>query len=219
MIAVEFKTREQAAYEGIRRSIVEGRLGHGEPLVVSRIARDLGVSRITVASALKRLAGEGFVLLTPHKEGMVAPLAYSDIREIYLIRAELESVAARETATKITGRDLNTLRDLNTELHRLRIDIDPDVRGLRRVDLAFHHHMRAIAGLPLLVRLLDDLTDRCEAYRACLLDKHHVFVPAAERHLPILAALERGDPEEAGLLMREHVLEGMTALLVELERA
>lgn len=218
MVAVAFKTREQATYESIRRSIIEGRIGQGERLVVSRVAQDLGVSRITVANALKRLAGEGFVQLTPHKEAMVAPLEAGGVREIYLMRAELEALAAREAATRVTAADLRPLHELNDELARLAAADPADVRALRRVDLEFHRRMRALSGMPLLATALENLADRCEAYRARLLDQHRAFVPSAERHEPVLAALERNDADAAGSLMRRHVLEGMTVVLAELER-
>lgn len=216
---VAFKTREQATYESIRHAIVEGQLGQGERLVVSRLALDLGVSRITVANALKRLAGEGFVNLPPHKEGMVAPLDARAVREIYLMRAELEALSAREAAPKATAADLNALRALNDELYRLPQETEADIRALRRADFEFHRRLRAIAGLPLLATTLENLADRCEAYRARLLDHHLVYVPSASRHEPILDALEHNDAEEAGPLMRRHVLEGMAVVLSELERA
>jgi DNA-binding GntR family transcriptional regulator len=219
MVAVEFKTREQATYEAIRRSIIEGRLGQGERLVVSRIALDLGVSRITVANALKRLAGEGFVQLSPHKEGMVAPLEPDGVREIYLMRAELEALSARESAPRVTPDDLRALHALNIQLAEIAHDDNPDRRELRRVDLLFHKRMRMISGMPILTKLLENLADRCESYRARLLDHHTVFAPTPERHEPILAALERRDAEVAGSLMHEHILEGMSVVLDQLQRA
>jgi DNA-binding GntR family transcriptional regulator len=172
-----------------------------------------------VANALKRLAGEGFVFLEPHKEGMVAPLESRDVREIYLMRAELEALAAREAATRITPTELARLRAFNAELYRLPSRSEADVRELRRVDFDFHRRMRAAAGMPLLAKTLENLADRCEAYRARLLDHHLVYIPVAERHEPILAALEARDGEVVGPLMRQHVLEGMTAVLEALQRA
>jgi len=77
---VETKTREQATYDAIRRAIIQGRWADSVPLVASRLAIELGVSRITVANAFKRLSGEGFVQLVPHKEAIVAPLDRTDIR-------------------------------------------------------------------------------------------------------------------------------------------
>lgn len=212
-LTVEFKTREQATYEALRRAIIQGRWGQGEALVVSHLATELGVSRITVTNALKRLAGEGFVVLTPHKEAAVAPLEPKDIREIYLMRAELEALSAREAAHRVTKGDLDDLRALNDEIARLRAQPEPDIRAIRAIDLAFHRRLRQIPDMPRLSQTLQNLADQCEGYRARLLDFRLLAMPTAERHLPIIAALEAHDSSLAAELMRVHVLEGMEAVL------
>jgi DNA-binding GntR family transcriptional regulator len=217
-LTVEFKTREQAAYEALRRAIIQGRWGQGETLVVSHLAAELGVSRITVANALKRLAGEGFVLLTPHKEAAIAPLEPKDVREIYLMRAELEALSAREAALCVTPLDLEELHALNAEIGRLRAQPEPDIRAIRAVDLAFHKRLRQIPAMPHLAHTLENLADQCEAYRARLLDLRQLAMPTAERHLPILAALEAQDASLVAERMRVHVLEGMEAVLAALSR-
>ncbi len=85
--------------QGLRQEISTGVLPAGTRLPSSRqLARDLGVSRITVANALKRLSGEGFVQLTPHKGAVVARLDPYEVREVYLMRAELEALIVREAA-------------------------------------------------------------------------------------------------------------------------
>ena len=217
-MTLDFKTREQAAYEALRRAIIQGRWGQGEPLVVSRVATELGVSRITVANALKRLSGEGFVQLTPHKEATVARLEPSDVREIYLMRAELEALAAREAAARALPRDLDDLRTLNAELGHLLSQSEPDVRAVRAADLAFHRRMRQIPAMPLLAKTLENLADQCEGYRARLLDLRQIAMPSVERHVPIIAALAAHDGVLAAERMREHVLEGMEAVLAVLTR-
>ncbi|MGH2559179.1 MAG: GntR family transcriptional regulator [Thermomicrobiales bacterium] len=215
----EFKTREQAAYEVLRRAIIDGRLGPGEGLVVSRLAADLGVSRITVANALKRLAGEDFVRLTPHKEAAVTPLAPEDIREIYLMRAELEALAAQEAAPKITGADLTDLHDLNDEIGRRKERLPLDIRSIRAADLDFHHRMREIAVMPYLAQTLQNLADRCEGYRARTLDERQLVVPGPERHSDILVALDSRNAGASAIAMRRHVLAGMDAVLDVLGRS
>jgi DNA-binding GntR family transcriptional regulator len=215
---VEFKTREQAAYEALRHAIIQGRLGPGEPMVVSRLATDLGVSRITVANALKRLSGEGFVLLTPHKEAVVTPLEPNGIREIYLMRAELEALSAAEAAPRATAGDLADLSALNGEIGRCKDAPVFDIRAIRSADLAFHQRMRAIPDMPYLAQTLQNLADRCESYRARTLDERQLVIPGPERHNRILAALETKDAPEAAEAMREHVLEGMEAVLDVLSR-
>jgi DNA-binding GntR family transcriptional regulator len=212
-IEAGFKTREQAAYDGIRAAIVDGRLEQGTSVNVSRLADEIGVSRITVGNALKRLSGEGFVLLRPHREAIVAPLDPGLIREIYLMRAELEALAGREEAVLITESDLADLITINNRIAEIRDATLLDVRALRAADLAFHRRLRAIANMPLLSQTLENLADRCEAFRARLLDSRFRVLPAPYRHAAILEALEARDPDGVSTAMRRHVLDGMDAIL------
>jgi DNA-binding GntR family transcriptional regulator len=213
-----FKTREQAAYEAVRGAIVEGRWGQRQPLVVSHLADELGVSRITVANALKRLAGEGFVELTPHKGAIVAALDPVAIREVYLMRAELEALSAREAAGRVQSADLADLAAINDEIGRLAAG-GATVGELRRADRRFHARLRAIAGMPLLAQTLQNLADQCEGYRARLLDDRAQVLPSPARHRPIVDALAARDAATAGEAMREHVFFGMRAVLATLDES
>jgi DNA-binding GntR family transcriptional regulator len=210
---VDVKTREQAAYEALRSAITQGRWADGEPLVGSRIATELGVSRITVANAFKRLSAEGFIKLVPHKEAIVAPLDRNDIRQIYLMRAELEALSAREGAVRVTPADLDELNAINDELGSLETAAEPDMRLLRGVDIQFHRRLRRLSGMPMLTSTLDNLADQGEGYRARLLDTRYLVIPTAERHEPIIAAFATHDPDRAADAMRTHVYQGLDAFM------
>ncbi len=215
-LTVDLKTREEATYEVLRRAIVEGRWGGGEPLVGSRLADELGVSRITVANALKRLSAEGFVQLTPHKEAVVARLDPQQVREIYLMRTELEALAIREAIRHVTPRDLVDLDAMNDEIGRFHAAAAP-IAELRSLDWAFHHRLRLISGMPFLSQTLKNLADQCEGYRARVLDERPLIVPSSERHAAILTALELRDAAAASDAMREHVLGGMHAVIATID--
>ena len=215
---VDVKTREQAAYEALRSAITQGRWAEGEPLAGSRIALELGVSRITVANAFKRLAAEGFIKLVPHKEAIVAPLDTADIRQIYLMRAELEALSAHESAIRVTAADIADLRAINLELESAESVSEPDMRQLRGVDITCHRRLRRISNMPMLVSTLDNLADQGEGYRARLLDTRFLVIPTAERHEPIIAALEGGNSNMAAEAMRQHVFQGLDAFMELLDR-
>jgi DNA-binding GntR family transcriptional regulator len=215
---LDFKTREQAAYESIRQAIIQGRWGPGEPVVVSRIATDLGVSRITIANALKRLAGEGFVRLTPHKEAVVARLDPDGVREIYLMRAALEALAAGEAAARISAAHLDEAARLNDAVRQRRAELPRAIHALRAADRAFHRHVRTAAGMPRLEQLLENLADQCEYYRSRLLDPSRLSVPDPDAHAALLAHLGRRDRDAAAGFMRDHILGGMRTVLATLEQ-
>lgn len=215
--SADVMTREQAAYNAIRRAIVAGRWRPGETLVVSRIALDLGVSRITVASAFKRLAAEGFIQLRPHKEVVIAALDPAAVREIYLMRAALEAVVLREAAARVTAADLTHARELNETLRRLRASDQTAIAAVRAIDQAFHTQVRAIGALPRIARTLTNLADQCEYYRACLLDQGELAAPSPDDHELLLDALAEHDADRAANLIAAHIIGGMRLILALLE--
>jgi DNA-binding GntR family transcriptional regulator len=73
-------------------------------IVVSTLAAALGISKIPVMQALRRLETEGFVRINPHKDIVVTNPSPQEYRESYLLVASLERLCMREGANKITPR-------------------------------------------------------------------------------------------------------------------
>ena len=71
--------------------------------------------------------------------------------------------------------------------------------------------------MPLLASTLDNLADQSEGYRARLLDSFQMAMPTTARHHSILAALKSHDGPAASKFMRQHVLEGMDAIMEMLD--
>ncbi len=59
------------AYEIIRRSVLDGRFPPGARLKEEELTAMCGVSRTPVREALRRLAVEGLVVVTPHQGAQV----------------------------------------------------------------------------------------------------------------------------------------------------
>jgi DNA-binding GntR family transcriptional regulator len=213
---LEFHTREQLVYEYLRQAISQGRWGPDEPIVGQRVALELGVSRITVANALKRLAGEGFVRLSPHREAVVAPINPAEIEDIYITRAALEAEAAFVACAHVDDQVLAELQQLNAAIGSARKT--GEVAVTRAADRAFHARLNNATGLPGLVGLIVNLVDRCEYYRARLLDVPQLVVPQPARHEPLLSALVEHDCARARDLARDHVLHGMRSILGALDK-
>jgi len=213
----DFRTREQLVYDYLRRAIVGGALPPSEPLVGSRVAHELGVSRITIAHALKRLTAEGFVTSTPHKEAAVAALRAPDIEEIYTMRAALEAEAAFMACQRATAVDLPELRRLNAAIALAERQIE-DVARIRAADRAFHASISSMAAMPRLARAIRDLADQCEYYQARLLEPAGARLPLRAEHDELIDAMESEDAARARDIAREHVRQGMRLILDALEQ-
>ena len=70
------------AYKVIRALILEGRFTPGERLKEEELTDLCGVSRTPVREALRRLALEGLVVLTPHQGAQVAEINEIELQEI-----------------------------------------------------------------------------------------------------------------------------------------
>jgi DNA-binding GntR family transcriptional regulator len=70
--------------------------------------------------------------------------------------------------------------------------------------------------MELLCRTLENLADRCEGYRARLLDARFRVLPSPDRHTEILAAIAEHDADRTADALRTHVLAGMEALLEQI---
>ena len=83
------------AYETIKTNILNMTYPPGMTLTESRLARDLGMSRSPVRTALRMLQTEGLIVTDYYKSMTVKEITEKDIREIYQLRELLEGAAFR----------------------------------------------------------------------------------------------------------------------------
>src|SRR5713101_2797863 len=88
----------QSVYEALVELVVGGRLGPGEHLVETELARQLGVSRQPVREALHRLEAEGWVDLRPSQGAFVHVPTDQEVDELLDVRELLEAETARRAA-------------------------------------------------------------------------------------------------------------------------
>ena len=100
-----------AATELIRQAILDGRLEPGSRLKEEELARELGISRTPVREALLMLQAEGLIETTPNRGAVVRTHDADDLIDLYQLRALLEGYAARQAATRISGDELDLLRE------------------------------------------------------------------------------------------------------------
>lgn len=79
----------------LRDRILDGDLAPGARLVERDIVEEHEVSRVTVRSALGRLAAEGLVAIEPHRGARVSALGPEQLHDLFALRTALEVEAAR----------------------------------------------------------------------------------------------------------------------------
>ncbi len=192
----------------IRSAILAGRLPAGETLRQEDLAERLGVSRMPVREAIRRLHAEGLVEVLPSRRVRVAPLDRAEIEDIYDMRAALEPLAVRLAVPRLTKAQL---REAAHALEAADDEDDADTFGVRNA--AFHLALMTSCERPRLLNEIASLLDLSDRYqRAALRDEEH-NARVREEHAALFAAARAGDAATAADLTERHVRQAGARLL------
>lgn len=103
-------TVQQETIRTLREAIMVGHFKPGERLVETTLCERLGVSRPSLREALRALAAEQLVVITPNRGPSVAEIDWEEAQQIYHTRALLEGETAVLAARHATDADLLAMR-------------------------------------------------------------------------------------------------------------
>jgi DNA-binding GntR family transcriptional regulator len=205
--------------DAIRENVFRGQLAPGEPLREVSLAESLGVSRITVREALRRLHEDGLVELFPHRGAFVTELSPRRAREVYSFRALVEPYAVQLAleSEAYCKEDLDRLEALAERLGEMERG-EPSVYDTAGADIEFHHLACSRADHGLLMEALERLQSQTWLFLLNTRIHDAVDYLDAPSHLDIAAAIRSGDPKLAGATLREHIERAGKVLLSLIER-
>jgi DNA-binding GntR family transcriptional regulator len=201
----------QVVYDTLRRRIHDGELAPGERLHETELAASLSVSRTPLREALRMLLAEGLVHQLPTGGMVVAPLDPDDMRELYVVRAALEGVVAREACDRLTDEDFGELRGLVDQMQLL-VEYP---REVHRLGTIFHGRILEASRNRRAAQLLEQLRGHLLRYQAISTRGQTRRHDAVTEHRHILDALVLRDADAAERLMRAHVLAAYTEGLAD----
>ena len=191
---------QKDAYSLILEAIEGGTYRPGDRLVESELAERLGVSRTPVREALQRLETQS-MLTRDGRSLIVASLDHNQLAELYVVRAELEGLAARLAAKHATEEEIRVLQDMIEE-DRAHLG-DPD--ALSRANRRFHKQIHLASHNRYLVQQLG-LVHRSMALLATTsLAAEGRGETALVEHEAIVTAIARGDEAAAQNALRAHI--------------
>ena len=189
------------AYEALKGEILGNGLRAGDPLPLDRFVRELGLSRTPLREAILRLEKEGLVEVRPRMGTFVSHLNLREIQEMYQVRRELEGLAARLTAARVSA---ERLAEVEKELTRHKLTGKVDHRALSEAGQALHALIVEACGNQVLARFIRSLQDHFTRFRRLSLALPEKIIASHREHLAILAALKARDGELAEQLVHEH---------------
>jgi DNA-binding GntR family transcriptional regulator len=206
--SVSAGTAEEEAYRHVLKGIRTGRFRPGTRLIPEDLASEIGMSRMPVREAFRRLSTEGFVLIRPNRGCVVAGLTTDEIYEVFEIRSVLEGLAVRLATPRL---DAEAFSELDRLLARMQTHGQGGEDWVTR-HREFHEYLCSFSQRPKLIRQIARLHVTIEPYLRIWL--HHVEKPlsADEEHRAIIRALRSGDPIAAETAIEKHILETAPAL-------
>lgn len=212
--------RSSEIYEELRRRILAGELEPGHRLVVRRLSEEFGCSDIPVREALRSLEGDGLIDIAPYRGAQVKVYRSDEVREAYLIRGNLESVATGAAADFIDDR---TIEQLQQGIEAMDDALTAgDVATYGALNRAFHETVFSANPYRRLHELISNIWDGQAGLVTVLRLRPERLHRSNEEHRAILRALQARDGDLAARLALEHKLgvgdDLVTALMHEEER-
>lgn len=207
-------TKTEAAFHTLRAAIEDGRFKPGQPLPLPLLREELDMSPTPIREALRLLQAEGLVEHEPHRGVVVATYSPEKAEEIYRLRVVLEPLATELAVSRATPDRVARIRDLHEELAQAVRDQEA------RTDFAelnAHWHRTIYAGSE--SRYLQEFIARLWTaipVQAIWLTRR--AQSSCDEHEEVTEAIERGAAQEAGELMRRHVLHGASTTTEHLRR-
>lgn len=210
--------------------IVAGAIAPGVVLRQEQLSERFEVSRTPVREALRRLAALGLVSFEPHRGVRVRSISSHELREAFLVRAELEALATEVATPLMRPEDLVEMDAIEQRFSELTLELRAQARSgegrdaaifveWMQANYAFHDVIYRVAGLPLVERIAKSarrtfLGDRVWRAKAELDD---LYAKNDLQHRAIRQAIGAGSAQAARTLAREHVLSSNRLIEVVLE--
>ena len=190
--------RTRIAADRLREWIVGGELAPGQRLSERNLGERLdGLSRTPLREALKILAVEGLVTLSPNRGATVTALSLADVDDAIGVLIGLEGLAAESACARITDAELAAIEDLHRQM-RSAYRAGQLMRYFE-FNQAIHQRIVDAAGSRALSRIHATECARIRRYRYAGNQRHERWTRALAEHDQILDALKQRD----GALLRE----------------
>ena len=193
-------------FEQLERDILSGHYPKGEVLSELSLAKQLGVSRTPVREAIRRLEQEN--ILEETSRGLtVVGITHEDMLDMYDIRLQIEGLAARRAAARITEQELEAMRE-TLDLQRFYIEKGGENSSARikNLDSQFHEQLYCASGSKAYCDTLLSLHKKITKFRMASVSKQSRALQSLAEHEAIYAALAARDSEAAAEAAITHTL-------------
>ena len=216
-LGAEHENLDQKAYLILKNMIISRKLLPGDKIPQEKLARDLGISRTPLVSALKYLEKEKLVEAIPRRGFYVRLFTKEEMISIFELREVLEGLAARRAARNISDVQINKLQNFFEPFKR-QSNIT-DISAYAKEDRRFHNFITEIGAKEFLKSILENYNIISYSYQL-ISSEGLVRTPneTIHEHLAMIDAISNKDGKMAENIMRQHLQRGIAVLRQEIEK-
>jgi DNA-binding GntR family transcriptional regulator len=211
LLRLEKTSLREQALTALRRAITTGQLPPGTHLVETELSEALQISRGTLREAMRQLQQEGLISAGARGRLSVRHLDAKEIKNIFDVRAALESLAAQDLA----GREERS--GAVAELRKAVADMEKwaasNLEDRIEADLKFHRTMCHLTGNETLLHSWSSLEGSIRMSIMFAGVDRALRNMDAKRHSDIVDAIESGDVDKAAATVRAHMAGAATVLV------
>ena len=209
-----------SAYLALKSALLEGRYAPGDRIVLRDVAEELGISLTPVRDAVNRLTAEKILARggVGNGGGATVPLLNAgQFRQLMTVRSSLEPVACAAAAQHASVLQLDAVEVSLMAMKRY-------VRAHHKQHYLaehyrFHFGIYAACKMPIVLEIIENAWLRCGPTLTLSLPEYIPGLKRYEFHVAALAALRRGDAEQAATAIRADIESARDDICLLLEKA
>lgn len=199
---IEAVSLTERVIAALKNAFFSGALKPGDVIVERQIAREMNVGTPVVREALISLKHEGFVRRVKNKASFITSFDPDEVRALYTLRIELETLALQWARPRVTKADLDRLQRLVDSL--VEAGERNDRREFLERDFEFHRYCWKLSGNAFLAETLERLMAPLFAF-VVLASGKPMTAAMGREHFAIVEALRSiEEPEFTSIVRKTH---------------
>jgi DNA-binding GntR family transcriptional regulator len=186
----------------LKSAFFSGALKPGDTIVERTVAREMNVGTPVVREALISLKHDGFVRRVINKGTFVTTFNGDEVRDLYTLRIELETLALQWARPRVTGADLDSLKARVDRL--VEAGQRADRREFLECDFEFHRTCWKLSGNTFLSETLERLMAPLFAF-VVLASGSPLTASMGREHYTLIEALRSVEEPEFTALVRKTI--------------
>jgi DNA-binding GntR family transcriptional regulator len=200
---LQHQSLPESVHRVLRRRILNNEIPSGTRLIEASLAAELGVSRATIREAMRRLAGEGLIRITPRRHSEVTRMSPEEADDVCFARYVLEAGVARTIPAAIR-------RSLAEPMAAALDEMDAaarsqDVEAIVAADGHFHRLIVQASGRSRACELWSSLDGQMGALMRSSIDRQHISLSEVRaRHELVRDAVLGGTARAVDRALLDH---------------